>query len=299
MKYLPVAFTLLSLAGFGISNSVSASQEQPINVVTSFSVLADVVKNVGGDYIKVSSLVPTEGDPHEYEPTPKDAKSLKSADVTFVSGEGFETWFDRLVKASGTSKPAVVVSEGIKTHTFEDEGEIITDPHVWNSIPNVIIWVGNIEKALEKADPADAAAYQANAKKYISKLNALNASIHKQIDAVPENKRQVLTSHDAFGYYGEEYGVRFLSPLGVSTETEATAADIADLIDQIKKEHIRVYFFENSNDTRLVKQVAAATGAKLGGELYPESLSDASGPVPTYYDMMEYNTKLIVEAISQ
>ena len=137
-----------------------------INVVASFTVLADVVKNVGGDHVVVKSLVPANGDPHEFEPSPTDAKSVREAAVTFVSGEGLEAWFQRLAKASGAQVAPVVVSQGIKTHAFEEDGKVITDPHVWNSIPNVLIWVNNIETALSNADPDDAVAFKKNAAAY-------------------------------------------------------------------------------------------------------------------------------------
>ena len=285
--------TALSLGATAVASA------KTIDVVASFTVLADVVKNVGGDNVNVRSLVPTNGDPHEFEPSPDDAKAVKAAALTFVSGDTLETWFARLAKASGAAEAPVVVSTGIKTHTFEEEGKTVTDPHVWNSVPNVLIWVANIEKALVKADPEDAAAFKANAQRYSKELQDLNAAVHAKINALPRDQRKVLTSHDAFGYYGKEYGVTFLSPLGVSTETEASAADVAKLIDQIKKEHVKVYFFENSNDPRLIKQIADATGAEPGGELYPEALSKPDGPAPTYVKMIEYNTDRIVDGISK
>lgn len=292
---------ILALLGSGALTlgSAAAASAKTLDVVASFTVLADVVKNVGGDHVNVRSLVPANGDPHDFEPSPDDAKAVKAAAVTFVSGEGLETWFERLAKASRAVQKPIVVSTGIKTHTFEDDGKTITDPHVWNSVPNALIWVRNIEKALAKADPDDAADFKANADRYTKQLEDLNTQVHAKLNAVPRDKRKVLTSHDAFGYYGKEYGVTFLSPLGVSTETEASAADVAKLIDQIKKEGIKVYFFENSNDPRLIKQIADATGAQPGGELYPEALSPADGPAPTYAKLIEYNTNQIVTAITK
>lgn len=269
-----------------------------IDVVASFTVLADVVQNVGGDHVHVKSLVPPNGDPHDYEPSPDDAKAVKAAAATFLSGEGLETWFERLAKAAGTQTPPVIVSNGIATHEFEEDGETVTDPHVWNSAANVLIWIDNIEAALIAADPGDAADIKASASAYRSKIAALDTTIKTRMAAIPLEKRKVLTSHDAFGYYGKEYGVTFLSPLGVSTETEASAADVAELIDQIRKEGVKVYFLESSNDSRLVTQVAGATGAQPGGELYPEALSEAGGPAPTYIDMMQYNTDRILSAIA-
>lgn len=298
---MPTKRMFLALAGsalLALTAPVAASAKT-IDVVASFSVLADVVKNVGGEHVNVKSLVPPNGDPHVFEPSPDDAKAVKAAAVTFISGDGLENWFERVAKAAGSTEKPVVVSAGIKTHSLEEDGKKVTDPHVWNSVPNVLIWVASIEKALAKADPEDAAAFKANAERYTKELKELDASIRTKISAVPKDKRKVLTSHDALGYYGSEYGVTFLSPLGVSTETEASAADVAKLIDQIKKEHIKVYFIESSNDPRLVEQIAKATGAQPGGELYPESLSAADGPVPTYVKLMQYNTDKIFSAISK
>lgn len=280
------------------ASAIPASAET-LKVVASFTVLADVVKQVGGDHVSVTSLVGPNGDPHEFEPSPADAKHLKAAQVTFVSGEGLEGWMDRLITASGYKGTPVTASEGINTRTMEEDGKTVTDPHVWNSPVNVKVWVVNIEKALSAADPADAAAFKTNADRYTKKLDELDAYAHSKFDKVADDRRKVLTSHDAFGYFGREYQVSFLAPLGVSTESEASAADVAKLIEQIKAENVKTYFFENSNDPRLVKQVAKATGAKPGGELYVESLSDAKGPAPTYEKMFRYNVDQIAAAMAK
>jgi zinc/manganese transport system substrate-binding protein len=286
---LPVLMTL---------SAVPASAET-LKVVASFTVLADVVRQVGGDHVKVTSLVGPNGDPHEFEPSPADAKALNAAKVTFVSGEGLEGWMDRLITASGYKGNPVTVSEGINTRTMEEDGKTVTDPHVWNSPVNVKVWVANIEKALSAADPADAGAFKANAEKYAKTLNDLDAYAHSKFDKIANDRRKVLTSHDAFGYFGREYNVSFLAPLGLSTESEASAADVAKLIEQIKQEHVKTYFFENSNDPRLVKQVATATGAEPGGELYVESLSDSKGPAPTYEKMFRYNVDQLSTAMAK
>ena len=281
---------------FGVAAPASA---ETLNVVASFTVLADVVKHVGGDHVKVSSLVGPNGDPHEFEPSPADAKTLNAAKVVFVSGEGLEGWMDRLISASGYKGTPVIASEGINTRTMVDDGKTVTDPHVWNSPVNVKIWVANIETALSSADPADAADFRANAERYTKILTELDAYAHSKFDKIPDDRRKVLTSHDAFGYFGREYKVSFLSPLGVSTETEASAAEVAKLIEQIKTEHVKTYFFENSNDPRLVGQVAKATGAEPGGELYVESLSKADGPASTYERMFRYNVDQLVAAMAK
>ncbi|CDZ61248.1 metal ABC transporter substrate-binding protein [Neorhizobium galegae] len=270
-----------------------------LKVVASFTVLGDVVSQVGGKHVKVINLVGPNGDPHEFEPSPTDARNLKAAQVAFVSGEGLEGWMDRLITASGYKGKPVVVSEGVNTRTMDEDGKTVTDPHVWNSPVNVKVWVANIEKALSEADPADTGAFKANAEAYIQKLDAMNAYAHSKFDAVPADRRKVLTSHDAFGYFGREYNVSFLAPLGLSTETEASAADVAKLIEQIKAEGVKTYFLENSNDPRLVKQIAKATAAQPGGELYVESLSDAKGPAPTYEKMFRYNVDQIAAAMAK
>ncbi|AGB70340.1 MULTISPECIES: metal ABC transporter solute-binding protein, Zn/Mn family [Rhizobium] len=285
-----------AFVAFGVAAPASA---ETLNVVASFTVLADVVKHVGGDHVKVSSLVGPNGDPHEFEPSPADAKTLNAAKVVFVSGEGLEGWMDRLISASGYKGTPMVASDGINTRTMVDDGRTVTDPHVWNSPVNVKVWVANIEKALSAADPADAADFKANAERYTKVLTELDAYAHSKFDKIADDRRKVLTSHDAFGYFGREYKVNFLAPIGFSTETEASAAKVAQLIEQIKTEHVKTYFFENSNDPRLVKQVAKATGAEPGGELYVESLSKASGPASTYEKMFRYNVDQLATAMAK
>ncbi|TPI46848.1 metal ABC transporter substrate-binding protein [Mesorhizobium sp. B3-1-7] len=289
----------LGLSAVAVFAVAAAASAKTLHVVASFTVLADVAKEVGGSNVEVKTIVPADGDPHEYEPTPDDAKNLKAADVVFVSGEGLEGWMDRLISGSGYTGTPVVASEGVKTRTMDEDGKTVTDPHVWNSPVNVEVWVGNIEKALEAADPEGAGHFKANAERYMKKLHELDAYARSKIDPIPQEKRKVLTSHDAFGYFGREYGVSFLSPLGLSTEAEASAGDVAKLIEQIKKEGVKTYFFENSNDPRLVKQIAGATGAEAGGELYVEALSKEDGPAPTYARMFKYNVDQLAAAMAK
>ncbi|MFP8967749.1 metal ABC transporter solute-binding protein, Zn/Mn family [Pokkaliibacter sp. CJK22405] len=293
-RALPVAVAVAAALG-----STSALADTHIKAVASFSILGDVVRAVGGDAVEVTDLIPANGDPHEFEPSPADSRLLKEADVTFLSGEGLENWFERLAKASGSTKAPVVVSEGISTHTMDEDGETVIDPHVWNAVPNVEHWVGAIETALIKADPEDAATFKANADAYRTKLQKLDGWIRDELANIPKDQRKVLTSHDAFGYYAKAYGVTFLSPLGLSTDADASAAEVASLIKQIQAEGVKTYFFENSNDPRLVKQIASATGAQSGGELYPESLSGEDGPASTYLKLMHYNTEMLVKAMKK
>jgi zinc/manganese transport system substrate-binding protein len=288
---------LSTMAAFALSAFSVMAQARQLEAVASFTVIADMVQNVGGDRVHVTSLIGPNGDPHVYEPSPADAQALKKADVAFVSGLHLEGWMDRLIKASGYKGQPVVLSSGIKTRSMEEDGQRITDPHAWNSAANAVIYVRNIVAALQKADPDGASVYQANGERYSTQLQELDAYARAQIQTIPAAQRKVLTSHDAFGYFGDAYGVTFLSPLGFSTESEASAADVGKLIRQIKAEHVSAYFFENSGDPRLVKQIAQASGAQPGGELYVEALSPAGGPAASYVQMFRYNVDQMVKAM--
>jgi len=289
-------FSCLAVLALIFSNTATA---RTLHVVASFSILADVVKQVGGEQVIVKSLVPPDGDPHEFEPSPDDARILKEADIVFLSGEGLEVWFQRLVKASGYRGPTIIASTGIDTMSMIEDGKSVTDPHVWNSARNVIVWANNIEKALSAASPEDTVNFRSNAASYAQRLEELDAYATTQVKSVPLANRKVLTSHDAFGYFSRAYGVSFVSPIGLSTESEPSAGEVAKLIEQIKREGVKVYFIENSNDPRLVQQIALATGAKPGGKLYVESLSAVDGPAATYVALFRYNVEQIIAAISK
>ena len=291
-------FVLLAAMGIAQATPTPASARL-LRVVASFTVLADVVREVGGEHVTVKSLVGPNGDPHEFSPTPDDARALKEADVTFISGEGLEGWFAKLAQAAGAKAAPVVASAGIAAFEANEDGRRAVDPHVWNNAANVVAWVANIEAALAAADPEDAAAFEANAARYTTELRALDADARERIAAIPQERRRILTSHDAFGYFARAYGVTFLAPVGVSTEAEPSARGIAAMITQIRQTGVKVYFIENSNDPRLVRQIARATGALPGGELFAESLSPPDGPAPSYVAMFRRNVDLMVEAMGK
>ncbi|HGM6859627.1 metal ABC transporter substrate-binding protein [Serratia rubidaea] len=287
MKSLSITLTAALLVS-------PAAMAKTVDAVASFSVLADIVKQVGGEHVNVVSLVGPNGDPHAFQPSPQDSKALKQADVVFVSGLGLEGWLDRLVGASGYQGPVVVASQGIDTRSMEEDGQQITDPHAWNSMKNGVRYATNVMNALVVADPQDADYFRQRGKAYVQQLQRLDSWAKSEFAAVAPQRRKVLTSHDAFGYFGQEYGVTFLAPVGFSTESEASASKVAGLIEQIKREGVHSYFIENQTDPRLVKQIAAATGAKAGGELYPEALSDARGPASSYVKAFKHNVSAMI-----
>jgi zinc/manganese transport system substrate-binding protein len=280
-----------------------ASAQDRFNVITSFSILGDFVKNVSGDRVEVGTLVGPNGNAHVYAPSPGDAKKVADAKLVFVNGLGFEGWLERLVKASGTKAPIVVATKGIKPleraggHDHDhDHGR--ADPHAWQSVANAKIYVANIRDALTTADPAGKDAYLANAAAYLAKLDALEREVREVIAKVPADRRRVITSHNAFGYFQDAYGLSFTAPQGVSTEAEASAKDVAAIISQIKKQKAAAVFLENVTDPRLVEQIARETGAKVGGTLYSDALTDEHGDATTYIDLIRHNLKQLAAALT-
>ena len=269
----------------------------PIKAVASFSTLGDMVQRVGGDRIELTTIVGPNADTHVYEPKPSDAAALKSAQLFFVNGLGFEGWLNRLVEATRFTGTVVTASEGVKTHQMDEDGETVTDPHAWQSLGNGVLYVENIRAALCAADADGCATYTANAATYTAEIEALDKDVRAQIEVVPATDRKVITSHDAFGYFAEAYGVEFLAPEGISTESEASAADVAKLIQQVRQQGAKALFIENMADPRLIRQIADETGAKLGGALYADALSKPDEGAATYLDMFRHNIALLVPAM--
>jgi zinc/manganese transport system substrate-binding protein len=288
--------TLAPLA-IGLLLLTSPAFAAPLNVVASFSVLGDMVHEVGGDAIALTTLVGPDGDAHTFEPAPKDARALSEADLIVMNGLELEKWMEKLVKASGTKASILIASKDVKARAMNEDGLSVPDPHAWQDLQNGILYVRNIEAALIKTDPADAALFKANAAALTAKLKKLDQWTHAEIDSVPAAKRKVITTHDAFGYFGAAYGVTFLAPSGISTEAEPGAGSLAKLIDQIRKEKIKALFIENMSDPRLMTTISHETGATLGGELFSDALSPADGPAPTYPAMFENNVPKLVAAM--
>lgn len=285
------------MIAFALGLMTQGALAKTLNVVTSFSILGDITQEVGGKNVNVTTLVGPDGDPHTFEPSPKDSAALSKADVVVVNGLGLEGWLDRLVKASGFKGTLVVASDGVKTHTLDEDGETVTDPHAWNSAANGALYAQNILSGLVNADPQDKAALEASGKPYIAQLTELDAWAKARFSQIPQEKRKVLTSHDAFGYFGRAYGVEFLAPQGLSSESEASAAQVAALIKQIKADGVNTWFMENQLDPRLVKQIASATGAQPGGELYPEALSAKGGVADSYVKAFRHNVETIANSM--
>lgn len=274
----------------------SFAQAAPLKIVASFSILGDMVHEVAGSDVELKTLVGPNGDAHVYEPTPADAKALASADLVIVNGFGFEGWLGRLIASSGYKGPVVAATDGIAPLAFSGEG-LTQDPHAWQSLANGKIYVANIRDALIKADSAHSADYKTNAARYLKKLGELDAWAKREIAALPAEKRKIITSHDAFHYFGNAYNVQFIAPLGINTESEASATSIAGLIDQIHAQKIQALFMENIADPRLIRQLEKDGGAYVGGTLYSDALSPPDGPAPTYVAMFKHNVSELTQGM--
>jgi zinc/manganese transport system substrate-binding protein len=303
-----LAMSVITFSALAVPSAFAA----PLKVVSSFSIIGDFAKNVGGDRVEVTTLVGPNGDAHVYEPKPTDAVAMANADVVLVNGLHFEGFLKRLVEASATKAAVVELTKGItpiefkaeaaeeegvheESHEGHDHGAL--DPHAFQSVANAKIYVKNIADAFCMADTDGCADYRTNADTYTKKLDALDSGIKAAIASIPQNKRVVITSHDAFGYFEHAYGLTFLAPQGISTEAEPSAADVAKLIRQVKQDKAAAIFIENITNPKLIGQIATETGIKIGGTLYSDSLSQADGPAPTYIDMMRNNIAEIKGAI--
>jgi len=290
---------VLACAGAASGWQAQAQAPEKLPVVATFSILADFARNVGGERIEVTALVGPDGDTHVYQPKPADAKELGAARLILVNGLGLEGWIDRLIKASGARAPVIVTTKDISPQQMREEGRIGPDPHAWQSIANAKLYVANIRDALITVDPGGALVYRANADNYLGKLDVLEKDVTAEIAKIPPGRRQIITTHDAFGYFGTAYGFRFIAPEGVSTETEASARDVAKIIRQIKAQNIPAVFLENVTDPRLVKSIASESGAKVGGTLYSDALSSPDGPGGSYIEMMRNNIRELSAALAQ
>jgi len=292
MRCFQLGLTCLALA---MSAAPLRAQDRlPLKVVASFSILDDFVKNVGGERVDVTSLVGPDGDVHVYAPAPADARKIADARLLVINGLGLEGWLPRLLQASGGKAAIVTATRGIAPLKSGSDA----DPHAWQSVANAKKYVTNIRDALAAADPEDAEVFRRQAEAYLAKLDALDREVRAAVEKIPESRRKVISTHDAFGYFAAAYGIRFIAPLGVSTESEASARDIAAIITQLKTEQIPAVFLENISDPRLIRRISAETGARVGGTLFSDSLTGEKGDAPTYIDMVRHNIKALTSALA-
>ena len=312
-----------------------AQADEPMPVVATFSILGDMVGRIGGEHISLTTLVGPDGDTHVYQPTPKDARSVSEAEVMFINGLDFEGWLERLAEAASFDGTLVTATKGIDAIAFDDHGDHddhkdhddhddhkdhddhddhkdhgdhddhhghnhgAFDPHAWLSLDHAVTYVDNITAALATADPENAADYYSNRADYIAQIDSLSKEVAVMMSSIPEKKRTVVTPHDAFGYFSQTYDIKFVAPQGLSTDSEISASDVAELIEQIREEGISAVFIESITDNRMIEQIANETGAVVGGTLYSDALSAKEGPASTYLKMFRHNAVTISSVLGK
>ena len=293
---------LIALAfAMGMAAATPSNAQEKLKAIASFTILADMVRQVGGDRVEVAALVGPDGDAHAYDPSPADARAVSKADLVFVNGLGFDNWMSKLTRAAGYKGPVVVASQGVSTRKGDETHghghDKNADPHAWQDLENGQRYVANIAEALAKADPTHAADYKARADAYSQELAALDTEARAALETIPRDRRKIITSHDAFGYFGQAYGITFLAPVGLSTDSQPSAKEVAALIRQMKREKVRALFIENITDRRLVEQIAREGGGIVGGRIYSDALSGPDGQASSYAAMFRHNLKELLEAL--
>lgn len=290
-----------------------AVADERVQVVTSFSILSDMVENVGGEHVDVTSLVAADGDAHVYSPSPGDARALANADLVVFNGLLFEGWMERLISASDYSGPMVTTTDGIEPlslaehdehdeHGHDDHGHDehahgSEDPHGWQDMQQALVYVANIRDGLIDADGDNADGYRANAEQYLQQIAEVDAEIRALIDEIPAST-SVITGHDSFGYFSSAYGVNFLSPVGLSTEADPSGASMAALVDVIAEENVQALFHENMTNQSIITQLSEETGLPIAGTLYADALS-GEGEASSYLGMMRHNAQVLHDALAQ
>ena len=309
--------SLLAMPALLLAGRARAQGGGHFSVVASFSILADMTAQIGGGRVALRTIAGPDVDAHGFQPRPSDVAALRDAGLVVRNGLGFDAWMDRLVRSAGFRGPVATATEGItpramsaRAHNHDHGGGgrrqahavgpgSVPDPHAWQDLRLGQLYVRTIAAALAAADPAGAETYRANAATYTARLAALDAWVRGEVGTVPEARRRVVTSHDAFGYFAAAYGIAFLAPQGVSTEAEPSAAEVARLIRQIRDERITAVFMENMANPATLRRVAEEARVRVGGRLYADALSPAGGPAPTYEAMFRHNVGLIVPAMRQ
>jgi zinc/manganese transport system substrate-binding protein len=286
----------LSTAVLAVASPAFA-QSPKLPVVATMTILADFVREIGGERVDVTSIVGPNGDAHVYDPSPADSRRVAAAKLVVENGLGLEGWISRLAKASGTRARIVVATTGVAPRKDADAHGGI-DPHAWQSVANAKIYVANIRDALIAVDPEGGAGYETRAQDYIARLDALDREVRDAVAKIPPDRRRIVTTHDAFGYFADAYGLAFVAPAGFSTEAEVSAKNVAKIIRQIRAEKFPAVFLETISDPRLIDRIARETGAKVGGALYSDALSPPDGPAGTYIAMVRRNITELTKALA-
>jgi len=305
MKLKLILFVLLSTVLLAAC-STPAEDNGKLKVVATYSILADLAREVGGEHVDVHSMVKIGANPHEYDPLPADVQAMADADVVFYNGLNLEAggaWFDKLRATTGkdaSDAPVYRLSKGVEPKYLTTKGkESETDPHAWLDVSNGIRYVENVKQALIKEDPKNKADYEKNADAYIKKLQTLDQEAKKQFASIPKAERHLVTSEGAFKYFGTAYDVKADYIWEINSDNQGTPAQVRRIVDTIKDQDIPVLFVETSVDRRSMETVSRETGVPIGGTLFTDSLGAPGKDGDTYYSMMQVNIETITEALAK
>ena len=293
LKFKQISIWVLLLL---INISLSAQDEKPL-VVSTASIFADMAKMIAGDEVRIKSVVPIGGDPHTYEPTPSDAQLIAKADLIIKNGLTFEGWLSELIENSGTKADVKLITEGVEaigSQTYANS----SDPHAWMDASKGLKYIENIKDALVKLRPELKEQFEFNYGVYRQQLEDMDTYIQTEINKIPAQQRVLITSHDAFQYYGRRYGIRLESVLGTSTDAQVQTSDMKRLVQVIKATGVPALFVESTINPKLLEQLAEDNGVVIGGQLYADSIGDKDSPAPSYLDMLKHNTDTLVKALS-
>jgi zinc/manganese transport system substrate-binding protein len=292
--------TVLFILIFALTmTGIALSQNTRLQIATSFSILEDLVRNVGQDRVQVRSFVPRNGDSHSFEPGTQDVRTLSQAKVVFINGLGLEAWFEKLLSNAASKTSVVTLSDGLKPRQFLEDGQRINDPHMWWDLTRTQTYVTRIAKALETADPVGETIYASNAKKYNAELVKLDAWAKLEIAKIPVGKRKLVTNHDALGYFAARYGFKIIGQVipSLGTEQAPSARELAALSRTIQREGVKAIFIENTLNPRLAQTLADESGAKVAPALYTDSLGNPGSSGDTFIKAFRYNINTIVNAL--
>lgn len=290
-----VGWVLLMACGAPAAQAPATSTR--LKAVATFSIIADLVQNVAGDKIDLTTFVGADADVHDFEPAPSDVAKLAGAHIVFENGFGLESWLGNLYESSGSQAQRVVLANAV---TLIDGAGNDRDPHIWQNPRNAMVMVKSIRDALVKADPNNAQTYQQNAAAYLTKLAALDVEIATTVDTLPKAKRKLVTSHDALGYFAQRYGFEIVGSVIASLNTEAgepSAQDLVVLVNDIREQGVKAIFLESQSSPKLVERVASEAGVVIGPELYTDALGPAGSAGATYINAMRHNARAIVAAL--
>jgi ABC-type Zn uptake system ZnuABC Zn-binding protein ZnuA len=276
-----------------------ATAGKTIKAVTTMSILADMVKHVGGDRVEAENIIPIGAGPEDYQPTPQDAQKIAGADIVFYNGHGLEEWLGDLFKsAAKQGQPQIAVSEGLQAVDVGSADFKEGNPHFWMSAAYGAKYVEKIRDGLIQADPDGKTTYVTNADAYIKQLLDLNAELKQQAEALPAAERKMVTNHDAFPYFAKEYGFTIVGNILGNPEAELSAGDLAELTTAIKEQKVKAVFSESQFNPKIAKALADEAGVQVVADLYTDTLGDASSGATSYVDMLRYDMKTIVEALN-